>query len=177
MPEIASSHEPVLRGAESRKPGPRPELQRPGTASSTTQKPRLVFPRPSARAKSSRRAVLIIEDEPSIRNVLYVLLAGLGYEGDVAHDTHQALSMLRSKNRFEAVLLDLRSAQMPPDQMLTAITELRPSLVGRVLVITGEFSDPHILETLERCAVPHVARSRVTSDLWGRMQILLGLAG
>ena len=59
-----------------------------------------------------RRKVLIIEDEPSIRNVLYVLLAGLGCDGDVAYDTHMALSMIR-QDRFDAVLLDLRSAQLP----------------------------------------------------------------
>ena len=122
---------------------------------------------------SPRRKVLIVEDEPSIRNVLYVLLAGLGCDGDVAHDTQQALTMLR-KHRFDAVLLDLRSAHLPPDQMVSAITELRPSLVGRVLVITGEVSDPHTLELLERSAVPHISRNRVAADLWGRMSALLG---
>lgn len=111
---------------------------------------------------SPRRKVLIIEDEPSIRNILYVLVAGLGYDGDVASDAHQALSMIR-QDQFDAVLLDLRSAQLP--QMVSAITELRPSLVGRVLVITGEVSDPNTLKMLERYAVPHVPRSRVTSDL------------
>jgi DNA-binding response OmpR family regulator len=120
-----------------------------------------------------RRKVLIIEDEPSIRNVLYVLLAGLGCDGDVAHDTDQALSMIR-QDRFDAVLLDLRSSHLPVDQMVSAITEVRPSLVGRVLVITGEVSDPNTLEMLERYAVPHVRRSRVTSDLWGRLRALLG---
>jgi DNA-binding response OmpR family regulator len=109
-----------------------------------------------------RRKVLIIEDEPSIRNILYVLVAGLGYDGDVASNAHQALSMIR-QDQFDAVLLDLRSAQFP--QMVSAITELRPSLVGRVLVITGEVSDPNTLKMLERYAVPHVPRSRVTSDL------------
>ena len=122
-----------------------------------------------------RRKVLIIEDEPSIRNVLYVLLAGLGCDGDVAHDTREALPML-DQNRFDAVLLDLRSSHLPPKEMVSAITEVRPSLMGRVLVITGEVSDPETLEMFERCAVPHVTRSRVTSDLWGRLRALLGFA-
>jgi len=126
-------------------------------------------------ASPPRRKVLIIEDEPSIRNVLYVLLAGLGCDGDVAPDTQHALAMIR-KDRFDAVLLDLRSAHLPPEQMVAAITDLRPSLVGRVLVITGEVSDPRIIEELERNAVPHVPRSRVTSDLWGRMRHLLGFS-
>ena len=122
-----------------------------------------------------RRKVLIIEDEPAIRNVLYVLLAGLGCDGDVAPDTQHALAMIR-QDRFDAVLLDLRSAHLAPEQMVAAITDLRPSLVGRVLVITGEVSVPRILEELERNAVPHVPRNRVTSDLWGRLRTLLGFA-
>ena len=127
---------------------------------------------PSNRA---RRKVLIIEEEPAIRNVLYVLLAGLGCDGDIAHDTDQALSMIRQV-RFDAVLLDLRSSHLPPDQMVSTITELRPSLVGRVLVITGEVSDPTTVEMLERCAVPYIPRNRVTSDLWGHLTPLLGFA-
>jgi CheY-like chemotaxis protein len=115
-----------------------------------------------------RRKVLIIEDEPAIRNVLYVLLAGLGYDGDAVPDSYHALSMIR-KGEFDAVLLDLRSSQLPPDQMVCAITELRPSLVGRVLVITGEVSHPKTLEMLERHALPHVPRSRITSELSGSM--------
>jgi DNA-binding response OmpR family regulator len=127
-------------------------------------------------AKSaSRRKVLIIEDEPSIRNVLYVLLAGLGCEGDVASDSRQALSMIRN-DTFDAVLLDLVSSHLPPEQMVSAITQVRPSLVGRVLVITGEVTDPDTLAMLEKCAVPHVVRNRMTTDLWGRLCTLLGFA-
>jgi DNA-binding response OmpR family regulator len=114
--------------------------------------------------KPPHRKVLIIEDEASIRNVLYVLVAGLGYDGDAAFDGRQALSMIR-QDQFDAVLLDLRSSQLPPEQVVCAITELRPSLVGRVLVITGEFSDPDTLDMLQRYALPHVPRSRITSDL------------
>jgi len=111
-----------------------------------------------------RRKVLIIEDEPSIRNVLYVLLARLGCDGDAAPDAYQALSMIR-RSEFDAVLLDLRASQLPPDQMVCAIKELRPSLVGRVLVITGEVAHPKTIEMLERYALPHVPRSRITSEL------------
>jgi len=121
-----------------------------------------------------RRKILIIEDKPSIRSVLYVLLAGLGYEGDAAPDAYQGLAKIR-RNEFDAVLLDLRSSQLPPDQMVCAISELRPSLVGRVLVITGEYSHPRTLEILERYALPHVAHDRITSDLSSSIAGLDGL--
>lgn len=122
-----------------------------------------------------RRKVLIIEDEPSVPNVLYVLLAALGCDGHIAYDARQTLLMIR-EGSFDAVLLDLRCVNLPPDQMVSAITELRPSLVGRALVITGEIAAPDTLGILERCALPHVPRHRVTSELGDRLRTLRGCA-
>jgi DNA-binding NtrC family response regulator len=121
------------------------------------------------------RNVLIIEDEPSIRNVLYVLLAGLGCEGNIAHNAQQALAMIE-KQSFDAVLLDLRCSEMPAREMGSAIKELRPSLVGRVLVITAEVSDPQTMEMIKKNRWPHIPRQRVMQELWERLRSLLGFS-
>jgi DNA-binding NtrC family response regulator len=119
------------------------------------------------------RKVLIIEDEPSIRNILYVLLAGLGCEGDVAYSGQQALAMI-SREQFDAVLLDLRCTDVTAAQMVSQIREIRPSLLGRVLVITGEVTDPKVMEVIEQNLLPHIPRSRLLSDLWGHLQGIFG---
>jgi DNA-binding NtrC family response regulator len=121
------------------------------------------------------RNVLIVEGEPSIRNVLYVLLAGLGCEGGIAHNGRQALAMIE-KESFDAVLLDLRCAEIPAGEMVSAIRELRPNLVGRVLVITGEVSDPQTMEMIKENCWPHIPRQRVMQELWGRLRTLLGFS-
>jgi len=124
-------------------------------------------------AQPQPRKILIIEDEPAIRNVLFVLLAGGGCEGHVAYDIRQALGMIRNDS-FDAVLLDLRSTNLPPaDEIIPAITKVRPSLLGRVLVITGEVTDPETLATLERYTLPHVPRNKIVSDLWNSLRTLL----
>jgi two-component system response regulator TrcR len=121
------------------------------------------------------RNVLIVEGEPSIRNVVCVLLAGLGCEGDIAHDGHQALAKIE-KESFDAVLLDLRCSEISAKEMVTAIRELRPNLVGRVLVITGEVSDPQTMEMIEKNCWPYIPPQRVMQELWGRLRALLGLS-
>lgn len=126
-------------------------------------------------AGAERRKVLIIEDEPSIRNTLYVLLAGMGCEGDVAYTGQQALSKV-SRESFDAVLLDLRCSNVTADEVVSGIKELRPNLVGRVLVITGEVADAKTLEFVERHCLPHVSRSRLPRELWTRLRGLLGLS-
>jgi len=120
------------------------------------------------------RKVLIIEDEPSIRDVLYVLLAGMRCEGDVAYSGQQALAKI-SGEKFDAVLLDLRCRNVAAEQVVSQIKEIRPSLLGRVLVITGEVTDPKVIELIEQNLLPHIPRSRLLSDLWSRLQGILGL--
>src|SRR2546427_10893192 len=102
-----------------------------------------VAPKRPLRAVASHphRKVLILEDEPSIRNVLCVLLSGVGCEGDVALTDRQALELV-SRESFDAVLLDLRSCSYSPEKLVADMERIRPSLVGRVLVITGEVADP-----------------------------------
>ena len=119
------------------------------------------------------RRVLVIEDEPAIRNILYVLLAALKCEGDVAYSGQQALAMI-SRECFDVVLLDIRCADPTADQILSKIVEIRPNLMGRVLVITGEVSDPNVLEMLTRNSVPSIPEARLVQDLWGRLRTLFG---
>ncbi len=125
--------------------------------------------------ESLRRKVLIVEDEPSIRNVLYVLLAAEGCEGDVAYSGQQALAMI-GRQSFDAVLLDLRCTNLPAEQVVSQINKVQPSLMGRVLVITGEVSSPETLKLIEQNCLPHLPSQRLLRDLWALLRPLLGLS-
>jgi CheY-like chemotaxis protein len=117
---------------------------------------------------------LIVEDEPAIRNVLFVLLAGLGCEGDVAYTGQQALSMV-SRESFDAVLVDLRCNNLGAEEVVSQIKEISPSLVGRVLVITGEVTDPQTMDLLSRHLLPHIPRSQLMPELFSQLRGILGL--
>lgn len=118
---------------------------------------------------TQRRRVLIVEDEPSIRNVIYVLLAGLNCDGDVAYSGQQALAMI-GKEKFDAVLLDLRCTNLPAERVVSQIQDIRPSLMGRVLVITGEVADQKTIKMIEQYCLAHVPRNRLMQDLWERLR-------
>jgi len=124
---------------------------------------------------AQRRKILIIEDEPSIRNIIYVLLAAADCDGEIAYSGKQALGMI-SRSSFDAVLLDIRSAEAPPEEMVSEMKKLRPSLVGRVLVVTGETTDPRILDWIEQHSLQHMPGNRLMLDLWDRLRTILGLS-
>ncbi len=100
-------------------------------------------------ARQPCRKVLIVEDDTSIRNLLYTLLAGQGYEAEEAHSSQEALSKI-GRECFDAVLLDVRCPYAPPREIIGKIREVRPALIGRILVITAEATDAAGIEMLER---------------------------
>jgi CheY-like chemotaxis protein len=122
-----------------------------------------------------RRKVLVIEDESSIRNLIYVLLSALQCEGEFACSGQQALSMI-ARESFDAVLLDLRSSELPPGEIAREICEIRPSLVGRILFITGSVRDRQTLDFIERSCMTPAQRGRLVRDVWERLRLLLGPA-
>lgn len=121
------------------------------------------------------RKVLLVEGEPVAGNVLRNLLNKLGCHGEVAADGQQALAMVSRKD-FDAVLLDLRSSNLPPEEVVSGIHDIRPSLVGRVLVITGEVDDRETLDLVERYFLLQIRQSRLFKDLSGRLRALLRIS-
>ena len=98
------------------------------------------------RERPARRKVLIVEDDSAIQKLLMALLA-LG--GEVPRVSEQSLAKI-SRELFDSVILDLRCSGTPPADARSGVQEIRPTLVGRVLVITGQVGDPDTLESIAR---------------------------
>ncbi len=130
---------------------------------------------PIAAPAASHRRVLLIEKEAAVGEAVRILLKKLGCQGEVAANGQEALAMV-SRRDFDAVLLDLRSSSLPPEEVVSGIHDIRPSLVGRVLVITGEVDDHRTLDLVERYFLLQIPRNRLINDLVGRLRALLRIA-
>jgi len=85
--------------------------------------------------KSEKRAaVLVIDDEEALRNVLSEALDLEGYEVQLAIDGEEGLEKLR-QGRFDVVLLDLRMPRKQGLPVLETVQSKYPSLP--VIVISG----------------------------------------
>jgi CheY-like chemotaxis protein len=132
----------------------------------------MVNTKPIMMRTPQHRRVLILEDELSIRIAFYVLLAGLRCEGDVIPKGPQALARTR-REEFDAILLDLRCSNVNAEKAVPPIREIRPNMVGRVLVITGEVADAATLDKIERKCLQDVPRHRPQRYLLEHLRILL----
>lgn len=97
---------------------------------------------PTEDRRTKRRAVLVVDDERHIRDILHESLESQGYGVELAEDGEKALALLR-KNRYQLMILDIR---MPSRDGLALLREagsfVEPAMP--VIVLTGLASDQEI---------------------------------
>ncbi len=125
-------------------------------------------------AGNEHRRALIIKDEDasSIGNILYVLLAGLGWEAAVAFSARQGLAMI-SQEGFDVVFL-LRCPKILPEQVVPSILGIRPILARRVVVMNGEMSGAQEMNFVHHNCLPHVRNEGPTHELSSALQAVVG---
>jgi PAS domain S-box-containing protein len=79
--------------------------------------------------------VLVVEDEPVVRDLVVEVLTELGYNAIEAHDGPSGLSMLQSKQKIDLLVTDIGLPGLNGRQIADAGRQLRPGL--KVLFMTG----------------------------------------
>lgn len=119
-------------------------------------------------ATPPRRKILIVEDRPSVTNILYVLLEVLNYQGEVAMGGGQALNMIAREN-YDAILLDLRYSKPFSEDMLAKIRELQPNLADCIIEVSGESKDTGFFDQIGRPIMPRPSDIRLMEDVHRRL--------
>ena len=85
--------------------------------------------------------VLVIEDDDAIRNATRRVLAGAGYEVVTAESAAAARASLEAEHSYSAVLCDLGLPDGSGAVLLDWLSEARPALARRTIVVTGGAAD------------------------------------
>lgn len=85
-----------------------------------------------------QRSVLIVDDEPGIREFVDRALQHAGYRTAIACDGPEALAIAASQGAFDLLVTDLRMPQMMGDELARLMRLRDPAL--KVLYLTG-YSD------------------------------------
>ena len=87
------------------------------------------------------RHILIVDDEPNIREILQRSLEFERYTVDLAEDGQEAWRKL-GVMKYDCVVLDLKMPVMGGQELFQRIAEVDPDLTGKVLFITGDTANP-----------------------------------
>jgi two-component system KDP operon response regulator KdpE len=113
--------------------------------------------------------ILVVDDEPQIRRILQITLAGAGYEVEEAKSGEEALEKIR-KFRPDLVVLDLN---MPGMGGLAACRAIRNSTDIAIVMLTVRNAEADKVEALDAGADDFVTKPFSTPELLARIRAAL----
>ncbi|MBP7582814.1 MAG: response regulator [Spirochaetes bacterium] len=99
--------------------------------------------------------ILVVDDEPGVRQVLINYLTGVGYEVDSAQDGGVAIEKL-GKDSFDLVITDLKMPNMDGRALLQIMADRFPDTPK--LVLTGYSTDEDIIHALKTGASDFITK-------------------
>ena len=92
--------------------------------------------------------ILVVDDEPDIRNILHILLSSRGYAVDEAENGLRAVACVRAQPDYDLIIMDI---MMPGMDGVAACTEIRQHSVAPILFLTakaqpGDMSDDYLVK-------------------------------
>jgi two-component system NtrC family sensor kinase len=90
---------------------------------------------PTARLDSA--AILIVEDETALASAMVEAFTDAGYLVDRAGDGEEALACLED-GRYDLIISDLKMPRMDGIQLFTALRDLHPEMLSRIVFVTGD---------------------------------------
>lgn len=112
--------------------------------------------------------ILVMDDEPGVRDVLRLALGSAGYRIDLARDGDEVIDLYRrsleSGDRYSGVIMDLEvKAGLGGVEALRAILDLDPA--ARVIVSSGYTRDPAVADYASFGFVGALAKPYTVSEL------------
>lgn len=105
--------------------------------------------------KENNVRVLVVDDEPGVRQVLTNYLSGIGYSVDSAQDGNVALEKLE-ESPFDLVITDLKMPNMDGRALLQVMADRYPEIPK--LVLTGYSTDGDIIHALQTGASDFITK-------------------
>ncbi|MCD6352196.1 MAG: PAS domain S-box protein, partial [Armatimonadetes bacterium] len=109
--------------------GPVPDWSEP--------EPSLTTPTPHRSSAPVAARLLVVDDEPAVRDVIRTALEAEGYSVESCGDAQDALELLTEQD-FDAVICDLRLPGMDGPTLYHLAARRRPELTRRFLFVTGD---------------------------------------
>jgi response regulator RpfG family c-di-GMP phosphodiesterase len=112
--------------------------------------------------KTKKGIILVVDDEPIVRNILTDVLENEGYEVKVAEDGIEALLILR-REPPDLVITDMKMPRMGGMELLYQINQLRKRVT--TIMMTGFASVETAVESIKQGAYDYIMKPFQYSDL------------
>jgi two-component system NtrC family sensor kinase len=124
-------------------------------------------PSPAGRAPGAAPpggAILVVDDEPSIQDLLVEILTQAGYRVDTAGSGAAALAKI-DRGRYDLIITDLKMPGMGGAQLYDRLLETAPELAAKIIFTSGDTLSPETDAFLRRTGSPAILKPFSLDDL------------
>ncbi|MGB6544269.1 MAG: ATP-binding protein [Candidatus Acidiferrales bacterium] len=116
------------------------------------------------RSRANHERVLVVEDEPTVAQLIADVLTEEGYRVDKLLDSREAIERVRTQS-YDLVVCDLKMPHVDGRAFYRALTNAANPLQHRLIFVTGDTLSPHTLEFLESSGLPYLAKPFLVEEL------------
>ena len=133
----------------------------------------VVQPAEGTDVPSNTRHILVVDDEPDIRNVLSRSLSLEPYTVDLASDGEEAWRKVQGR-RYDCLIIDLKMPGMNGESLFELIREADEALAQKVIFITGDVISAATQAFIESVGNPAVRKPFDVAELRLEIRRLIG---
>ncbi len=116
------------------------------------------------RVRVPSRRIIVVEDEPTIAQLVVDVLREEGHAVDAVLDSHEALTRI-ARSRYDLVVCDLRMPRLDGPGFYDALVRSGSPLAGHIVFITGDTLAPRTAQFLEKSGLPFLAKPFLVEEL------------
>ena len=118
---------------------------------------------PADRAATKER-ILVVEDEPTVAELISDVMADQGYRVETLLDSREALGKLEEQN-YSLVICDLKMPYLDGPGLYRALVRRENPIRHRLLFVTGDTMAPRTIEFLKSSGLPYLAKPFLVEEL------------
>lgn len=99
---------------------------------------------------TSNKRILIVEDEPAIRELCSRILTAEGFNVDTVANGKEGEDKLKERQDYGLIILDIRLPLMDGIQFYERLKRNHPQLIRRVIFTTGSVANKDTLDNIEQ---------------------------
>jgi two-component system NtrC family sensor kinase len=136
----------------------------PGKEMALDRRVAAVVPLQTSERSAARERILIVEDEPTVAELIADVMTEEGHRVDTLLDSRAALGRLEEKS-YSLVICDLKMPYVDGPGLYRALVRRDNPMQHRVLFVTGDTMGPRTLEFLKSSGLPYLAKPFLVEEL------------
>jgi PAS domain S-box-containing protein len=119
---------------------------------------------PAGREKPRGSRILVVEDEPTVAELIADVLGEEGHLVDTVLDSREGLGVARAR-AYDLIICDLRMPHLDGRAFYRQLAQEENPLQHRLIFVTGDTLTPRTVDFLQKCGLPYLAKPFLVEEL------------